>query len=269
MQKAIEYFTVFGGLEIKIDVSKPLEELIKTFLLDRYSILRKEINSLTGGYSVDHAVLSGIALGNRNMQTAFKKAHVSFEEGSKCVENLVEKEIIEIESSCHFALNQRGENKTNKKLLFTAPFLRFWFAFISPIYKGIKEGNYEEFYTLYNNRKAEFSDFIFEELALEFLIDFFEDDKIKVSGKYWNETTTIDLVAKTKSGKIVVGNCKYSDKKIKKSELIKLQEDCKNIDVTPDIFVFFAKNGYTNEFKTLKSENLKLFNVKSLKLLLK
>lgn len=190
---------------------------------------------------------------------------MSFEEGMKCVENLCEKGIIELESSQHFITNQRGDAKIAKKILFTAPFLRFWFAFVSPIYKGIKEGNYQEFYELYENRKAQFSDFIFEELALEFLIDFYKEDALKQMGKYWDEKITIDLIAKTASGKIIVGTCKYSDSKIKKSELSKLKESCQSLNIQPDIFVFFTKKGYSNELKALKSETIKLFSAKSLK----
>lgn len=268
MEKAIEYFTVFGGLDIKIDTNKPLLELIEKHLLNDYKQLRTQINSLTGGYKVDHAILTGAALGDRRTQTAFKKAHVSFEEGMKCVESLCEKGIIELESSQHFITNQRGDTKVAKKLLFTAPFLRFWFAFISPIYKGIKEGNYQEFHEVYANRQAQFSDFVFEELALEFLIDFYKDDTLKQMGKYWDEKIQIDLIAKTTSGKIIVGTCKYTDSKMKKTELGKLKEDCLKIGIEPDIFVLFAKKGYSSELKALKSENIKLFSAKSFKLLI-
>jgi hypothetical protein len=241
MEKAIEYFTVFGGLNIKIDSSKPLIELIETHILNEYKNLRTPINTLTGGYKIDHAILTGAALGDRRTQTAFKKAHVSLEEGMKCVENLCEKGIVELESSQHFITNQRGDAKIAKKLLFTAPFLRFWFAFISPIYKGIKEGNYQEFKELYENRKAQFCDFVFEELALEFLIDFYKEDALKQMGKYWDDKITIDLIAKTTSGKIIVGTCKYIDGKIKKSELSKLKNECESLGITPDVFVFFCQ----------------------------
>lgn len=268
METAIEYFTVFGGFNIKLDVTKSLDELIQTHILNEYRTIRTYISSITGGYKVDHAILTGAALGDRRTQTAFKKAHVSFEEGMKCVENLCEKGIIELESSQHFITNQRGDAKIAKKILFTAPFLRFWFAFISPIYKGIKEGDFKEFHELYANRKAQFNDFVFEELALEFLIDFYKEDTLKQMGKYWDEKISIDLIAKTASGKIIVGTCKYIDGKIKKSELSKLKEDCQTINVEPNIFVFFAKKGFSNELKALKSETIKLFSAKSLKLLI-
>ena len=268
MEKAVQYFIVFGGLDIKIDTTKPLLELIEQHILNNYLSLRNEIHNLTGGYKVDHAVLTGIAQGDRRTNSSFKRAFVSFEEGMKCVEKLTERGIIEIESSQHHLAKKRGDDKISKKLLFTTPFLRFWFAFVSPIYKGIKEKNYKEFYELYENKEAEFGGFIFEELSMEVIRDTFVEDPIKQFGKYWDEKIEIDLVAKTTSGKIIAGSCKYINSKLKKNELNRLKEDCKSIDLNVDIFVIFSKNGFSNELKSQKSETLKLFTPKSFKLLL-
>jgi hypothetical protein len=268
MELAIQYFTIFGGLEEKIDLTIPLKELIEKIILSRYDEFRKEINYLIGGYGVEYAILTGIALGDRKTTTAFKRAHVSFEEGMKCVENLAEKEIIEIESSQYFLLNKRNESKVAKKLFFTTPFIRFWFGFISPIYKGIKEGNFEEFHTRFDNYMGEFSNFIFEELSLIFLQNYMVEDKIKNIGKYWDEKIELYIVARTMSNKLIVANCKYTNNKIKKSELSKLTQDCETLGITPNMMILFSKNGFTSELKSLKNENLKLFTTKHLKLLI-
>ncbi|MDX4037758.1 DUF234 domain-containing protein, partial [Aliarcobacter skirrowii] len=236
MQIAIKYFTIFGGLKIEIDTSKPILELIEKHILNNYNYYRSEINHLTGGYHVDHAILSGVALGDRKTTNAFKRAHVSFEEGMKCVNSLYEKEILDIDSSEHFLLGKRGDSKVAKKLIFTNPFLRFWFAFVSPIYKGIKDGNYEEFKEKFKSRESDFSDFIFEELALAFIKNSFVDN-IKQHGQYWNENINIPIVAKTVLEKTIVGMCKYSDNKLKKSEFNKFLEDLKNEDIAYDIIV--------------------------------
>ncbi len=186
----------------------------------------------------------------------------------KCVENLLDTQIIEIESPLNFLIKSEL-NVDTKKLLFTTPFLRFWFAFISPIYKGIKEKNYEEFFTLFKNRKHEFVDFIIEELAFEYIRDFFKEEEIKLIGKYWNKDINIDIIAKTKSGKVIVGNYINSNKKVKKEALNNLIKDCEQLDLKVDIYTLFSKNGYTNELKSLKGENLRLFTIKSFRSLLK
>lgn len=185
-----------------------------------------------------------------------------------CVEELCQKGIIEIESSQNYILNKRGNDKVAKKLLFTTPFLRFWFAFVSPIYKGIKNADFKEFNTLYENNKTEFVNFIFEELCMEVVIDYFQEDPIEKWGKYWDEKNEISLVAKRKSGKIIAGTCKYTNSKLKKKELNKLQDDCKKIDLEVETFVLFTKTGYTSELKALKGDKLKLLSPRNFKILL-
>ena len=60
MEIAVQYFIVFGGLNIKIDTTKPLVELIEKHILNEYTNLRYEINTISGGYKVDHAILTGM-----------------------------------------------------------------------------------------------------------------------------------------------------------------------------------------------------------------
>ena len=93
------------------------------------------------------------------------------------------------------------------------------------------------------------------------------EDPIKQHGQYWDEKIQIPIVAKTNSGKIVAGFCKFSDSKIKKSELNKFLDELKSENISADIIVIFAKGGFSSELKNLKNENLKLFSVKSLKAL--
>ena len=228
MQTAIKYFSVFGGYDIQIDTTKPIEELIKTHILDNYEELKKHIHTLTGGYHIDHAILSGIALSDRRTNSSFKRAHVSFEEGMTSINNLCDKGIIEIESSFNFLAKNIDNSDTAKKLLFTTAFLRFWFAFVSPIYKGIRDKNYKEFEERFQNNFTVFQDFIFEELCLEYTDEFFADEGIKDLGKYWDKSRQIDIVVKTKSNKIIAGVCKNSNSKIKKATLNKLVQDCKD-----------------------------------------
>ena len=87
-------------------------------------------------------------------------------------------------------------------------------------------------------------------------------------GSYWDRNTQIDILAKTKSGKVVAGICKYSNQKAKKSELAKLQEQCRQAELTPNIYVIVSKGGFSNELKALKGEDVKLFALKNFKTLI-
>ncbi|NCB13427.1 MAG: hypothetical protein EOM78_17545, partial [Erysipelotrichia bacterium] len=52
MEIAVKYFIVFGGLDIKIDTTKPLLELIEKHILEQYTDLKYEVTTICGGYKV-------------------------------------------------------------------------------------------------------------------------------------------------------------------------------------------------------------------------
>lgn len=266
IQTALNYFAVFGGLDVKIDINKPLRTLIIRHILDEYYEIQDYISKLTKNSAPYHKILTGIALGDRRVNSAFKRADIEYDEGIKSIYELEELNIIQTETSMDFLTNRFEENEAADKLLFTAPFLRFWFAFVSPLYRGIARQEYDECFEKFNNYQNEFMDLIFEQLCHEYVKIVFKDDEIEEIGRYWDEDKNeINLLAQAKNGKIIVGSCKYTNSKMKKTELHRLQELCKKLEIVPDEVVFFSKNGFTNELKALKGQGLRLFSVKSLK----
>ncbi len=261
MEEAVEYFAVFGGLGINLDMSVPLPELIQKHILDRYKYLRNDISEYTTKDELFPAILSGAASGDRRTHSSFKRAKVAYNDGMDCIEDLLDLGIIKLEPSF-------THNYVADKILFTSPFVRFWFAFVSPLFRGIKNGNYDEFYNSFTNKKMEFTQLMFEQLCHEFVKLYFQDEKIYNIGRYWDDKTEINLLAKTKADKIIAGSCKYTNSKIKKNELTKLKENCQNAGVTPDTFIIFSKKGYSSELKSLKGEKLKLFTCRNLKALI-
>ena len=263
MENAIEYFSVFGGVDIKIDTTKPIEELIEKHILNNYKSLRNNISDLLENNIDYNIILSGAAMGDRRTNSTFKRAKVSFNRGMKYIDELYDLKIIDIESSLQEFTNLPKDDQISERILFRAPFLRFWFAFVSPIFQGIKAGNYEEFFMQFQNRKSEFFNLTFEEISHEFILKTFKDDKIEQSGRYWDGQIDIDILTKTVSGKVIAGVCKYTNSKIKKSELTKLKTDCELLGIKVDTFVIFSKKGYSSELKNLKGETLKLYTVRN------
>ena len=263
LEQAIEYFSVFGGMGWSVDMDKPLLELVEMKLLKNYAYIHGDITKLTNSNKLSHALLSAIAMGDRRMFSSFKRARVSREEGDAAVDTLFENGLIEIEYSLELPLKEEDHN--SDKLNFVKPFMRFWFSFISPFYKTIKEGNYKEVKERFANREQGFNDLVFEKLSQELLKKSFQDDPILEIGSYWDKNVEIDILARTSSGKLIAGSCKYVDAKVKKTELTKLKEKCALAGLEPNMFVVFSKNGFTNELKSLKGETVKLFTLKSFK----
>ena len=214
-----------------------------------------------------HSILTGIAMGDGKTHTAFKRANISEEVGLNALDELCDTGVIRLEKSKKIFTSWAEDDgtKISNKLFFTSPFLRFWFAFISPIFKGIRDGDYKEIRERFTNRESEFVALTFTELSHELLKLNSKDDPIKEIGTYWDNKIELDIYAKTKSGKVIVGSCKYTNAKVKKSELTKLQESCANAKIEADTFVIFSKRGFSSELKSLKGENLKLYTVKNFK----
>jgi hypothetical protein len=271
IENKIKYFAVFGGVKMYVDTTVPLLKLIETKILDKYKYLRNEISELTNNNNKYHLILTALATGDRRTNSAFRKTNISFNEGIDAIDKLCEKEMLILEKSLQYFTSLPKNNDISEKLLFTTPFARFWFSFISPIFKGIRDGDYDEFKKEYNKKESEFSALVFEQLSCELLkIDFEKNgDKIIELGRYWDDNNTIDILGKTISGKIIVGSCKYSNSKVKKTELSKLKQICEKLGIKTDTFILFSKKGFTSELKSLKNDNLKLYTTRNFNQLIK
>ncbi|MDF1880778.1 ATPase [Sulfurimonas sp. MAG313] len=263
IEEAIEYFSVFGGMGWTVNMTDDLEEIIEQKVLTNYRYIHGDTTKITQSNKLHHALLSAIATGDRREHSAFKKAQTGRPEGEESIDFLVDNDLLDRDKPQAKPLDSKEE--VSEKLLFTLPFMRFWFAAISPYYKSIKEGDYTEFTQAWKNTKPEFSNFIYERLVLELIKKNFEKtDPIQKIGSYWDSDNNLDILAKTKSGKVIAGAWKFSKAKAKKSELTKLKETCKAIDLPADIFIIFSKSGFSNELKNEKGESLRLYTLKNL-----
>jgi hypothetical protein len=259
MEQAIKYFCVFGGTSWNVDMRVPLNELIETKILNNYKYIHSDITKITQSNKHAHALLSGIATGDSRLHSALKKARISRSDGEYALEDLFEKGLLEDEYSLG---GSDEEEHIDEKLNFTTPFMRFWFSFVSPYFKGIRDGDYKEAKESFTNRQQEFSELIFLKLSIEVMKKGFKEDPIDEAGSYWDRDTELDILASTKSGKIVTGICKNSNSKAKKTELSKLKEKCEKASLKSDINVIISKSGFSNELKNLKGADLKLFTLK-------
>lgn len=263
LEQAIAYFAVFGGMGWRVDMSRPLDELIEEKVLKNYSYIHGDLTKTTHNDKTHHALLSALALGDRREHSAFRRAGVSRKDGEEAIDTLVKKGLLMRDQSQEPPVDE--DEEVADKTLFAQPFMRFWFAAISPYYKGIKAGDYAEVRERWSHMRQQFSDLIYEQLFRELVKKRLEEDPVAKIGAYWDKSVTIDILTKTRSGKIVVGTGKYAKSKANKSELTKLKERCALAELKPDIFVIFAKNGFSSELKKEKSEGVRLFTLKDFK----
>jgi len=265
-QKAVEYFSVFGGMGWSVDLSKSIDELIEEKVLKNYRYIHGDIAHVTKSKSIYHSLLSALASGDRREFSAFKKANVKREEGEEAIDWLIKKELLVFDRSVEKPLTESDAN--SDKLLFTQPFMRFWFSCISPYYKGIKEGDYSEMKAHWSHIRSGFTDLIYDQLVLEMLKksfkDAFEGDPIVAIGGYWDKNVEIDILIKRKSGEMIAGVIKHTKAKANKNELAKLKEKCALAHLDVDTFIIYSKNKFSSELKKEKGRNLQLFSLRNL-----
>jgi len=269
MEIQIEYFALFGGLGWDIDTSKDTKVLIKDLILDNFAQIDVKIQELISLNSVQRRLLRALAIGDRRIFSAFNRAGVNNQNGGVALNQLEEKGLIQIEFSREESarsLNPKAKlkreiarHRISHKVLFTYPFMRFWFYFIVPHVQEILEKNYDNFFKDYESRKNSYTSLVFEELS-EVLLNYnLRDSQIISSGSYWDANIEIDILTITSDEKTYVAECKWTNHIINKKELHKLKEKCERLKIEPTQIIFFSKRGFSKELEQNQGKDLALF----------
>jgi hypothetical protein len=262
LDKALAYFAVFGGTGWDIDASKSVDELIEEKVLRNYEPLHKSMTRYTHNNPVYHNLLSIIALGTNHEHDAFKKAKVGRDRGEDAIDYLEKKSLLKFDLSVEKPLKE-SDGKSDR-LLFDLPFMRFWFALISPNYKSISNGDFSEFEQKWHKLRDNFYILLSNQLVLELvkktMSEKFADDPIVSIGSYYDKHVQIEILAKRKSGKMLAGECKYSKEAAKINMINSLKQKCQKAELNITDYVLFSKNGFSSEVEQMKDEELMLLS---------
>ena len=262
-----------------VDTDIALETLIETLILKNHVAIYNYILDYTYGEKLYHALLRGVAKGDRRTHSAYKRAHTSEAVGAPALEYLCQSGLLSFERSReHSPQKEYPAQKLKKevehhiisdKLSFTMPLMHFWFRFVSPHFKAIQEENYERFFQQYHEHAQGFSSLVFEKLSIEFLKRHLQNDPFKEISSYWERHIEIDVLGVTQKGLVYAGECKFTNTKVNKSELTKLKEKCETAKIEVDIYVLFSKRGFSNELLDLEGKDVLLFLLDDFQELLK
>ena len=260
--KALEYFSVFGGTGWELDTSKSVDALIKEKVLSNYEALHESMTRYTHNNGLYHMVLSIIALGVNHENDVLKKAKVGKDKGEEAIDYLVSKSLIKFDLSVEKPLKEGGGK--SDRILFDLPFMRFWFAMISPNYQSISEGDYDEFSQKWHKTRDNFSILLNNLLLLELVKETFnakfENDPIIKIGSYYDKKLEIDILAIRKSGAMTAAACKYSKEPAKSNMMHTLIGKCEKAELEISDYVLFSKNGFTPEVEALKEKEVILLS---------
>ena len=259
---ALEYFSVFGGTGWDIDTSKSVATLIEEKILANYAPLHESITRYTHNNGLYHMILNIIALGVNHESDVFKKAKVGRDKGEEAIDYLVSKSLIKFDLSVEKPLHD--DSGKSDRILFDLPFMRFWFAMISPNYLGIVEGDYDEFAQKWHKTRENFPILLSNLLILDLVNETFTAQKsnnpiVKI-GSYYDKKVEIDILAIRKSGSMIAGACKYSKEPAKTNMMDTLIQKCTKAELDIHDYVLFSKHGFTPEVEALEEKEVVLLS---------
>jgi len=279
MEKQISYFAVFGGLDWEIDTTKPITELIQSLVLDNFEAIDAKMRELTLNKTLHRKLLKALAVGDRRIFSAFNKAGLNNVSGGVALNYLQEKGLIQLEYSREEhprdkypntkLKREEARHRISHKVLFTYPFVRFWFYFVVPHIKEIEAKEYGAFLKDFTLRHNSYTSLVYEELSKILLNYHLRDAHILSSGSYWDAKIEIDILTITQNNRIYVGECKWTNHIINKKELHKIRDKCQKLGIEPTQIVLFSKRGFSKELSQLSGATLALYSSENFQTLLK
>ena len=282
LEQSIDYFSILGGIEENIDLDffDDLFSMVKSNFVDHFSTFESLVSP---SYLLERPyreVLSAVARGDGKFYSVVRKARLSESAGEALIQELVSLGILYIEPTREQPLRMHPKHKLKKelrsyriqdKLRFCKPFMRFWFGFVVHYRQELYRGDGTAFLKNFESHYDRLRSLVYEQLCNEMLWQYYSSSKSPLfySGSYWDRHSEFDLLAVTKDKKLILGECKYKERKVCKNELSKLKSKAEKSAITVDIYVLFSKNGFSKELWQMRDERLLLFDLDDLEILLK
>ena len=253
----IELYSVLYGVPKYLELFKDKGELlesIKDNILDKNSflyeeprfILQNEVNEPMTYFSI----LESIANGEHKLGNIAGKLNKNVQNITSFISKLMELEIIYKD----VPITEKYPNKSKKGLYFIKDnFFRFWFSYVLPYKSQLEMGNHN--YAL-NKIRENFSGFVakvYEDLAIEFTL---KNYNVLKCGRWWSKSDEIDVVGVAEDF-MIVGECKYSNKRVGINILQELQTKSKKIELKLPImyYLLFSKSGFTEDLVALSQKD--------------
>ena len=280
LEHAVEYFSILGGIgkDAELDYFDDIFSMVEyNFVKDfaKFQTLVSPSYLLETPY---RELLVAIARGDGKIYSALRKAKLSESVGEIIVRELVSLNILKVEISREAPLRLHPKHKLKKeqrayriqdKLRFVQPFMRFWFGFVTYYRDDLALGKGDAFLENFEKHYERLRSLVYEQLCDALLVEHYaKKSPIKSSGSYWNVYSEFDILAFTKEKKLILGECKYKDRTVCKNELTKLKLKAEESGMKVDVYALFSKSGFSKELLQVEDDNLLLFDLDDLKVLL-
>jgi AAA+ ATPase superfamily predicted ATPase len=271
IEDTIKIWSIFGNIPYYLsffDKNLSLEENIKNKILKKGEVLFEEPKFLLKEEFREPKtymlILKYISLGYNTQGQLSSVTGIEKGNLSKYLSVLEETKIIEY-------ILPLGQRKRGMYII-SDPFFNFWFRFVYPNISNLEIGLIDKVFSRISNELNDYYGIMFERLILELIktktIEFpFNFDWV---GKWWYKDKEIDIVAlNSKTNETVFVECKWQENVDAEKILNELEEKSKFVkwrnEKRKEYYAIFAKS-----FKEkIREENLFLFDLKDLEILLK
>jgi len=280
LEQAVEYFSILGGIgkNIELDYFDDIFSMVEFNFVQNFSKFQTLVSPSYLLESPYREILIAVARGDGKLYSVLRKAKVSEALGEKIVQELVDLNVLKVEASRESPLRIHPKHKLKKeqrsyrvqnKLRFVQPFMRFWFGFVTYYKKDLAVGKGDAFLENFEKHYDRLRSLVYEQLCDALLVQHYEERSPLVSGgSFWNIHSEFDILAVSKDKKVILGECKYKDRKVCKNELTKLKAKALESGINVDVYALFSKSGFSNELLQTQDKDLLLFNLNDLKQLL-
>ncbi len=249
----IELYAVLYGVPKYLEMFKDTKDIFKSieknilsssaYLYDepRY-ILQNEVNEPMTYFTI----LETIASGEHKIGHIASKLNKNVQNITSFISKLIELDIIYKD----VPITEQNPAKSKKGLYFIKDnFFRFWFLYVLTHKSQLEIDNTQ--YVL-KKIKENFSAYVaktYEDISIEYTLKNYE---LLKCGRWWNKNSEIDIVGVAEDY-IVVGECKYSNKKVGIDILESLKKKALEIELKLPIkkYLLFSKSGFTEDLVIL------------------
>jgi len=250
----IELYAVLYGVPKYLELFKESDtvfEAIERNILDRNAflyeeprfILQNEVNEPMTYFSI----LETIANGEHKLGNIAGKLNKNVQNITSFISKLIELEIIYKD----VPITEKLPNKSKKGLYFIKDnFFRFWFSYVLPYKSQLELGNSNYAMVKIKENFSGFVAKVYEDLAVEYTL---KNYPLLKAGRWWSKDEEIDVVGVSEKF-MLVGECKYSNKKVGIDILEQLEAKSKKIELTLPIkhYLLFSKSGFTKDLMEIE-----------------
>ncbi|ACM63927.1 DUF234 domain-containing protein [Campylobacter lari] len=266
LKNIFDFYSIFDEFEFDLKLSL-YDNILNVFALKAFDIL--------SCLNLDDNALKALSVLSKNDRKRYSiNKSIPHFQALGLVNKLLEKNILILEKSQEKPIVKNKRQKIKKelrsyniqdKVVFKNQGLRFFFYFIYPNLNLIEMKRYNELMEIIQENLEKYQSFTFELLCKEFLAK-----KLKVEQVYsfWNYYCEIDLYYK-KENFCVLGEAKFKDRKICKNVLNILKNKAKILNLKPNLYVLFSKNGFSKELVENKEYNVFLYTLDDFDFLIK